>query len=86
MELYLEIRGNDGLTNGSATANREGRAANERWYDMKDAGIKRQNEAGYRASKAQPTAQRDDSKLETDRVRNKLIQWRREPTVSTSSY
>lgn len=82
MWKYHEVRENEGLVNQSASANKMGWAAKERWHDAEDADIKCLRDVGSEAWGAEPTAHRGNSKLETRRVRNNLIQWRDRPTVS----
>jgi hypothetical protein len=81
---YHEARENDGLMNGSERANEEGGAAKERWYNLKNAGIKYQFDVGcHGASRAEAAEVRGQSKLETSSVRNNPTQWRHQPDVST---
>jgi hypothetical protein len=69
--------------NGSAAANGASRAAKERCFYQRSAGIKCQDEVGcHGLSTAEPTALRGESKLETGTVRNDLIQWQPRPDVS----
>lgn len=81
-EPYHEARENDGLLHRSASADDEGRAAKKHWLNASYVDIKCLQEAGYRRARADRIAYGGDSKLETRKVRNNLIQWRDQPTVS----
>jgi hypothetical protein len=82
-EPYHEPRESHGIMERSATANGASRAAKEDWYHQKNAHIKYQPAVGgYGLSRADPTALRGESKLETGTVRNNPIHWQALPEVS----
>jgi hypothetical protein len=79
---HHEARENDGLLESTGERELERAGRQIRWSNLNNADIKYQSDAGCAVSWADPTAFRGESKRETRRVKNNLIEWRDKPSVS----
>lgn len=82
LKQHHEARGNDGLLESTGARELERAGRQFCWSNLNNADINYQSDAECAAFRVDPTAFRGDSKRETRRVRNNIIEWRGKPSVS----
>ena len=81
-EQHHEAEENDGLLRAIGERECWMAGRQNRWSAVNNADINYQSDAWCAVSRADPADFRGDSKRETRRVRNNLVEWRAEPSVS----